>query len=517
MHPFTKRFWLLFTLSFITSIQSQIVDPTPFPSPNPIDVPTNKPTQSPVYRITEFPTAFPTAFPTVYPTTLYPTDYPTTNPSKSSESPTISPTVAPSISPTISPTIAPHASIIPTTSPTFTNKYIYTRQHGCDFGYCSSQNTRYDVQNICKTQNNIGMSAYNYCCIHNTFNPTNNPTSLPSLSPKNNPTVNPSQLPTINPSTNPSIYPTVGPTIVTFQPTLSPTINSINSLNQTIFCPTIYITVMNATGFFDANNFNGLYVFNEPVTNFDRPMWIVPQFPDNKNLLFTGNNWLINGYGNERLSYESNNYFPDMNRTWKHSIVSGNFKVSIHCIESYSPTNAPTISPTLVTHSPTLPTQYLHLPTNFPTLSPTQSPTQSGPTKSPTFAPTQSPTFSPTTTPVYEPTCATIDYSWNCFLGLGGYPNPSGCALVGYDANGVYDLGNGTWDFKYSLNFDDNNIIIRGQVMDKTYLNYIGIESIWIQCRWPKCWLSLQDLTLISNRTNINDEQFKMYNGGTLF
>ena len=34
--------------------------------------------------------------------------------------------------------------------------------------------------------------------------------------------------------------------------------------------------------------------------------------------------------------------------------------------------------------------------------------------------------------------------------------------------------------------------------------------------RWYKCWLSLQDLTIASDRTSTSDYQFEMVDGGTL-
>ena len=35
--------------------------------------------------------------------------------------------------------------------------------------------------------------------------------------------------------------------------------------------------------------------------------------------------------------------------------------------------------------------------------------------------------------------------------------------------------------------------------------------------RWYKCWMSLQDLTIASNRTSTRDYQFEMNDGGTLY
>ena len=45
-------------------------------------------------------------------------------------------------------------------------------------------------------------------------------------------------------------------------------------------------------------------------------------------------------------------------------------------------------------------------------------------------------------------TCSSTEYAWQRFLEAG---------------NGVFDLGEGVWDFPFNLDFDDNNVIIRGQ------------------------------------------------------
>eukprot|EP01083_Nonionella_stella_P284959 970040_1 len=81
------------------------------------------------------------------------------------------------------------------------------------------------------------------------------------------------------------------------------------------------------------------------------------------------------------------------------------------------------------------------------------------------------PSASPVTA---QPTCASIEYAWNCFGGIGGYP----------------------------YQFDDNNVIIRGNDARSTVLNYLGDESVWVTCSWKKCWIGLEDLTLASNRND---------------
>eukprot|EP01084_Bolivina_argentea_P114016 203088_1 len=180
-------------------------------------------------------------------------------------------------------------------------------------------------------------------------------------------------------------------------------------------------------------------------------------------------------------------------------------------------------------------------PTNHTISCRTRSPTRS-PTNYPTTSPTNYPTLSPilsdavvyvrkqgcdnaycTSTDVYDTmfcsnialndtnstasACKTIKHSWNCFMGVYG-----GCERL-YDGNGVFDIGEGTWNFPYSLNLYDNGIIIRGQAPQLTTWNYVGNDSIWIQCGWHTCWLSLQDLTIKTNRENMNDFQFYMVKG----
>ena len=180
-------------------------------------------------------------------------------------------------------------------------------------------------------------------------------------------------------------------------------------------------------------------------------------------------------------------------------------------------------------------------PTKEPTPAPTWYPT-SPPSNAPTFAPSEAPSAVSVPTPspiltnkevyvrsngcdsgycssqsIVNPcsntttACRSIEYSWDCFHGS------AVCEQVGLNGNGVLDLGNGVWDFPYNLNYDNDNIIIRGQGPSNTIWRYTGSESTWIQCRWYKCWLSLQDLTIASNRTSANDIQFHMYNGGTLY
>eukprot|EP01084_Bolivina_argentea_P113635 202510_1 len=142
------------------------------------------------------------------------------------------------------------------------------------------------------------------------------------------------------------------------------------------------------------------------------------------------------------------------------------------------------------------------------------------PSKAPTIlslSPTDAPTIAPTDTPTFYPTCQTINYSWNCFLGVGGNPNKLGCKKAGYTGNGMFNMGEGEWNFPYNIDLSDNNVILAGQSPQTTIWNYIGHEAIWIQCSWPKCWLSLQNVAIKSDTNETNDIQLYMPRGGTIF
>eukprot|EP01084_Bolivina_argentea_P240286 403718_1 len=189
---------------------------------------------------------------------------------------------------------------------------------------------------------------------------------------------------------------------------------------------------------------------------------------------------------------------------------------------SESPTEYPSTAPSFVPSEN--PTQYTIPPSAFPTVNPTMNPTLSptdaptiSPTNSPSISPSMTPTLSPTVTHTYKPTCKTIEYGWNCFLGIGGFPNQQGCRNHGYNGDGIFDIGIGKWDFPYPLNFSDKHVVIRGQGQELTTWNYIGNNSKWIQCTGRDCWLSLQNLTIRSTRNNTQDSQFYMVEGGTLF
>eukprot|EP01084_Bolivina_argentea_P122691 217412_1 len=183
------------------------------------------------------------------------------------------------------------------------------------------------------------------------------------------------------------------------------------------------------------------------------------------------------------------------------------FNISIN--ETPSPSNSPSVSPSeSPSQSPTI------SPSQSPTVSPSESPTPSTPTTQPTF----------TDRHVYvdkygtdnglclhkNNSCYSIQYSWNVFINKENIQH----------MNGVFHIGEGTWNFPYTLNMDDNNVIIKGKGQLLTILNYNGniLDNGWFGCRWKKCYLSLQDLTLSTTLNNqlILFQQLVMDVGGTL-
>ena len=80
----------------------------------------------------------------------------------------------------------------------------------------------------------------------------------------------------------------------------------------------------------------------------------------------------------------------------------------------------------------------------------------------------------------------------------GGYPVDNGCQISGYDGNGIFDLGQGIWQWPFNITLDNKNVTIRGQGQSETTLIYTGDNHIWIKCL-VNCRVSLQDLTITFN------------------
>eukprot|EP01083_Nonionella_stella_P284373 968063_1 len=81
------------------------------------------------------------------------------------------PSNAPSNAPTHAPSIAPIFRFVPTNAPTLTQKYVYVRSTGCDWGDCGSPATKQPT----------AITAL----------PTNVPTLAPTSAPTNTPTYQP--------------------------------------------------------------------------------------------------------------------------------------------------------------------------------------------------------------------------------------------------------------------------------------------------------------------------------------
>eukprot|EP01084_Bolivina_argentea_P221290 374829_1 len=208
------------------------------------------------------------------------------------------------------------------------------------------------------------------------------------------------------------------------------------------------------------------------------------------------------------------------------------FDVSIDC---YAPTLAPTTEPSKnPTKSPTTSSPTFN-PSSSPTTAPTMMPTPS-PSFTPTSAPTNAPTVIPTPLgPTPSPTnsnnqifvnkngcdcnkycvsnssaCLTLQYAYNCFM---GYDN---CSSKGYDGNGILYLGYGEWYWPTDLLIADTQVIFQGNGMYNTVLKQNDLATIG--CKWYKCWLQFNDLTLSTNVTitNNNSKQINTKIGGTL-
>ena len=110
--------------------------------------------------------------------------------------------------------------------------------------------------------------------------------------------------------------------------------------------------------------------------------------------------------------------------------------------------------------------------------------------------------------------CLTISYAYNCFLGN------NGCGAKGYDGNGIINLGDGDWYWPsdHALIYDNEQVIINGNGMDNTSLYYD--DATGIGCKWHKCWLELNNLALLANKSsntpNNKNMQIYVHDGGAL-
>ena len=180
---------------------------------------------------------------------------------------------------------------------------------------------------------------------------------------------------------------------------------------------------------------------------------------------------------------------------------------------SQPPTSAPTFTPSIApTSAPTVP------PTAAPTDIPSAAPSNA-PTAPPTSAPTTPPTAAPTASPTFGPTCKSIEYSWECFHGRGGYPNPNGCADLGYNGNGIFDIGEGEWIFPYNLTFGSGQVVISGDRNDgrETILKQTQPYDSFIGCYDFECWLTVEYITILAAANVMNYKQIWMQDEGHLY
>ena len=133
----------------------------------------------------------------------------------------------------------------------------------------------------------------------------------------------------------------------------------------------MFVTINGAVGF-DAADFDGLYTSNGRQNG--EPYWEYPQSPSDKNIIYDGSKWIINGLNTAANLRTSRDIHPsDIDTLWTYSDSGSTFDINIKCVLTSSPIAAPTSAPsqpptTAPSYSPSI------APTNFPTFSPTRSP-----------------------------------------------------------------------------------------------------------------------------------------------
>ena len=150
-----------------------------------------------------------------------------------------------------------------------------------------------------------------------------------------------------------------------------------------------------------------------------------------------------------------------------------------------------------------------------PTIAPSEAPSDRGPTPSPThtdnilFVDKAGSDLNGCCGNKTSP-CQHIEHAYNLFLGN------NGCDLKGHDGNGIFNLGNGEWYWPVDLKYDDEQIIINGNGINNTFLYYNDLTGIG--CKWKKCWLEINNLTVVANNTNdmASGKQIHIHQGGTL-
>eukprot|EP01084_Bolivina_argentea_P077457 140490_1 len=106
-------------------------------------------------------------------------------------------------------------------------------------------------------------------------------------------------------------------------------------------------------------------------------------------------------------------------------------------------------------------------------------------------------------------TCNSVNYGWNCLNGNNIY-----CA--DYNGNGQIKIGQGIFNFNQTIESYHNNIVITGDGMNETVLNYIGDHAEIIICVWIQCFITIRDLQYTSSIAKTDFIIIKVSNGGNL-
>eukprot|EP00483_Globobulimina_turgida_P009309 UN09328 len=83
------------------------------------------------------------------------------------------------------------------------------------------------------------------------------------------------------------------------------------------------------------------------------------------------------------------------------------------------------------------------------------------------------------------PRCKSLDYTWNCFNGIGGSPVDDMCNSAGYDGNGGIYISQGTYTLNNNIHVQQQyqQIVIAGTGSRNTIFNHIIYNgNIAINC-----------------------------------
>ena len=151
-------------------------------------------------------------------------------------------------------------------------------------------------------------------------------------------------------------------------------------------------------------------------------------------------------------------------------------------------------------------------PTTSPTAAPSEAPIPLLPTPSPTDSDNKiyvningSDSQATCSNKTYP--CLSLSHAYDCFIGKNGCNDN--------DGNGEINLGEGNWEWPVDLMYDNEQIIINGAGMNKTYLYYNDL--VGIGCKWKKCWLEINNLTLMRKNESqlVDNKQIYIHQGGS--